>query len=967
MQAPATQRRSPLVLTAIILAVVIGAFLLAASLWTEKLWFDSIGFTGVFVTQLVAQVVLFVLGTVVVGGLLWGNMALAFRSRPQHRRTGTSAVLDRYRDLLEQNAVLAMALPAAMFGFMAGLSTATQTLPVLAWWHRQTSGVVEPTFGLDTTFFMLEYPVWRLATSLLMSGLVFAFVAAAAVHFAVGNLAPGQADGRRSTRPATVHLSILGALALVVYGLQNLLDRYALVLDQGTLYTGLHFTDANARMDAKLVIAVIAFLVAALFIVNIFWRRTIVPGAGVVLMLVSSLILSMIYPWIVQTFQVRPNEPDRENDYIAAHLTATKDAYGIAGTEITEYEAVTQVEPGQLKEDAAALPGIRLMDPQVIGPTFDQLQQVRGYYAFPEILDIDRYTIDGAETDVVVAAREMNQANIPDPNWNNLHTVYTHGHGFVSAYGNRRQGNGEPVWITRDIPPVGAIEEEQSRIYYGEQSTNFAIVGRLEGQQAIELDSPGGAEGGGEQYNEYDGSGGVPMGDPFGRLLYATRFADINILLSDRVNANSKILYDRTPKQRVEKVAPWLTVDSNTYPAVVEGRLVWIVDAYTTSATYPNSQRVLLRDATSTTQSSALGAQLDQPINYMRNSVKAVVDAYDGTVKLYAWDETDPLLRTWQAAFPGSVTPRSEISEDLMDHLRYPEDLFKVQREILSRYHVGNPRVWYNGTDVWQVPIDPVQSNERQKEPTYYLSIKWPGDEHPVFSQTAVFVPQNRQNLASYLAVNADASSEDYGQLRILRMSDRRQIDGPGQTQNAITQNPEVAERLLPYTQTRGSASIKYGNLLTLPMGNGLLYVEPIYTERSGNAGAYPALTFVVVRFGEHVGIGSTLQEALDRVFVGDAGAETGEMPVTEQPPTTQPSPEATPAPGQATDPGTADPSVQPTGVVDEAAAIAALERADSAWDAAQAALREGDLATYQTRLQEAKTATDEAMRALGR
>ena len=670
MQAPASPRRSPLVVTAVILAAVLGAFLLFSGIWTEKLWFDSIGFTGVFWTQLVTRAVLFLVGALVVGGLLWVNMALAFRSRPQHRRTGASAVLDRYRDLLEQNALAALALPAGVFGFMAGLSTATQTLPVLGWLKRQTSGVTDPTFGLDTTFFMLEYPGWRVAAPLLMSGLVSSFVAAAAVHFAIGNLGAGREPGRRATRPALVHLSVLGAAVLALYGLQNLLDRYALVLDQGTLFTGLHYTDDQARMNAKLVIAIIAFIVAVLFVVNIFWQRTVVPGAGVVLMVVSSLILSAIYPMIVQTLQVRPNEPDRENDYIAMHLKATKQAYGIEGTDITEYEAVTQVSPGQLAEDAAALPGIRLMDPQVIGPTFDQLQQVRGYYAFPEILDIDRYMIDEQMTDVVIAARELNQANIPDPNWNNIHTVYTHGHGFVSAYGNRRQGNGEPVWITRDIPPVGKIEEGQSRIYFGEQSDNFAIVGRAEGQQPIELDSPGGAEGGGEQYNEYDGTGGVPMGDLWHRLLYATRFADINILLSERVNENSRILYDRTPKQRVEKVAPWLTVDNNLYPAIVDGRLVWIVDAYTTSATYPNSQRVLLRDATSTTQTTVLGAQLDQPINYMRNSVKAVVDAYDGTVKLYQWDEEDPLVRTWAASFPGTVTPRSEISEDLLAHLR---------------------------------------------------------------------------------------------------------------------------------------------------------------------------------------------------------------------------------------------------------------------------------------------------------
>ncbi|MFT3877893.1 MAG: UPF0182 family protein [Propioniciclava sp.] len=953
MPAPATAppRRSPLLITAVILGIALGIFLLAAGLWTEKLWFDSTGFTSVFATQLFTRVALFVVGALAVGGLVVVSMTIAFRSRPPHRRRGASALLDRYRDALEHNAQAAFLVPAVLLGVMAGLSTASQAMPVLAWLNRTTSGVTEPTFGLDVTFFMLELPVWRMAVSLLMSGLAFGFVAAAAVHFIVGNLASTRESGGFATRAATVHLSVMGAAILVLYGAQSLLDRYNLVLDQGTLFTGLHFTDDAARMNARLVIAVISFIVAALFLVNIAWRRPAVPGAGVALMLVSSLILGMIYPMIIQAIQVHPNEPDREKDYIAAHMEATKRAYGIAEAEIKEYAAVTHVSPGQLKEDAAALPGIRLMDPQVIGATYEQLQQVRGYYSFPEALDIDRYLIDGQETDVVVAARELNLDRIPDRNWNNLHTVYTHGHGFASAYGNRRQGNGEPVWITRDIPPVGKIEESQSRIYFGERSTNFAIVGRLEGQPPIELDTPGGAEGGGEQYNQYDGAGGVPMGNILGRLLYAARFADVNLLLSDRVNENSKILYDRTPKQRVEKVAPWLTVDRNLYPAIVDGRLVWIVDAYTTSATYPNSQRVVLSQATSDTQNVALGQQLDQPINYMRNSVKAVVDAYDGTVDLYAWDETDPLLATYAKVFPGTVKPRAEISPDLLEHLRYPEDLFKVQRELLGRYHVTDPHTWYNGPDQWEVPIDPVQSNERLKEASYYLSIKWPGDDETIFSQTAVFVPKDRQNLTAYLAVNADAAHPDYGKLRILRMSGTQQIDGPGQTQNAITQNPEVAAKLLPYTQTRGSASIKYGNLLTLPMGNGLLYVEPIYTERSGNAGAYPALTFVVVRFGEHIGIGNTLQEALDLVFKGDAGGSTGEAPVDGTPGPTPEVPSNTPN----------------TPEVGEAAAVAAMQRAEEAFTAAEAALRAGDLATYQAKTNEAKTALTEALKAMGR
>lgn len=944
------RRRSPALPTIVGVALIVAAFVIYATVWSEKLWFDSIGFTQVFTTQLLTQVLLFVVGTVVMGGAILGNMALAFRTRPPHRRTGASAVLDRYRDLLEHNRVTTMVVPSLMFGAMAGLSAATQALPVLAWLNRQPAGVTEPTFGLDVSFYLLEYPVWRLVAGLVMSALLFGLVAAAAVHFAVGNLGTGRGNPR--SRAASTHLSLLAAGILLMYGVQNLLDRYGLLLDQGTLFTGLHYTDARARLTAKLVVAVISFLVAGLFVVNAFLHRGILPMAGVVLMIVSGLILSLIYPMIVQGLQVRPNEPDYERPYIQAQMNATKQAYGVADVAITEYEAVTQVRPGQLAADAAALPGIRLMDPNVVAPTFEQLQQVRGYYTFPDILDIDRYTIDDQETDVVIAAREINPDAIPDPNWNNIHTVYTHGHGFVSAYGNRRQSNGEPVWITRDIPPAGAIEETQSRVYYGEQSTNFAIVGREDGQAPIELDSPGGAQGGGEQYNVYDGLGGVPMGDYWRRMVFATRLADLNILLSDRVNSQSRILFDRTPRERVQKVAPWLTVDGNLYPAIVDGRLVWIVDAYTTSSTYPNSQRVSLQRATTDTQTTV--TQLDAPINYMRNSVKAVVDAYDGTVDLYAWDESDPLLRTYEQVFPGTVKPRSEISPDLLSHLRYPEDLFKVQREILARYHVSDPYVWYGSTDLWEIPVDPVQTDAQLREPTYYLSIRWPGDETPVFSQTAVFVPRGRQNLAAYLAVNADAASPDYGSLRILRMSDTQQIDGPGQTQNAITQNPDVAARLLPYQQTRGSAAVRFGNLLTLPMGNGLLYVEPIYTERSGSAGAYPALTFVVVRFGEHVGIGSTLQEALDLVFGGFAGAETGELPTGQAPPTEGGTPSAPTTP---TAPGTGD----------QQAALDALQRAESAFNEAEVALREGDLATYQAKNNEAKAALEEALRAMGR
>ncbi|HEY3411313.1 MAG TPA: UPF0182 family protein [Propionicimonas sp.] len=953
-------RRGPLIPTILVIAALVAAFTIFAEVWTQKLWFDSVAFPQVFSTQLLAQVLLFFVFAIVMGGVVGLNMWIAFRLRPTVRRTGQSAVLDRYRDLLESRVLLSILVPSVFFGIIAGVSAVSQAMEYLAWWNRTPFGVTDAYFGLDVGFYVFEYPVWQDLLSFLLGALFFGLVAAAAVHFAVGGIVSGRARGRAARdNYARIHLSILAGLILVGYGLQNLLDRYGFLLNQGTLFTGMQYTDAHARLNAKLVMAVIAFLCAGLFFANGFLRRWTLAITGLVLMMVSGLILGLIYPLVVQSFQVKPNEPDLERPYIQAHIDATRQAYGIDKTEVTQYDAVTQVRPGQLKQDAEALPGIRLIDPAVVAPTFENQQQLRGYYTFPDVLDVDRYVIDGKETDAVVAAREIDYQKLPDQNWNNLHTVYTHGYGMVAAYGNQRSSSGDPVWIEKNLPPEGALPNYEGRIYFGEYATTFGIVGRDQGEPAIEFDSPGSSQEAGEVNNTYAGSGGVPMGDLFTRLLYAAHFMDLNILLSDRVNSQSKILYDRTPKERVAQVAPWLTLDSNVYPAVVDNRLVWVVDAYTTSRNYPNSQVKSLRASTNDAQSNLIGTQADQSVNYLRNSVKAVVDATNGTVTLYAWEEGDPILQAYEKAFPGTVKPRSEISPDLMAHLRYPEDLFKVQREVLTRYHMTDPNSWFQQSDLWQVPADPTtttpgQTTETTKagpaEPPYYLSIKWPGDKSPVFSQTAVFVPNQRANLASYLSVVAEATSPDYGRLRVLRMSDTQQIAGPGQTLNAMTTDQRFADVLRSYTN-QGSAAAKYGNLLTLPMGSGLLYVMPIYTTReaSTGTGTYPALRFVAARFGEHVGIGNTLQEALDQVFSGDAGADTGEDP--------------TQTPTEPTQPTT--PTTAPTDA-DRQAAVAAMKKADAAFAAADEALRKGDLAGYQAQVAAAKAAVLEALSKMG-
>jgi uncharacterized protein len=942
-----SRRRGAILPTLVIVAVLIVVFAIFTSVWTDRLWYGSFGYASVFSKMLLTKIGLFVSFGLLMATSVVANAAIAYRLRPRlGAQVPTSPLPERYRELLESRFVRIMVALGLVVGLFAGSAARGHVLEYLAWRNSTSFNVTDPRFGLDVGFFVFTYPWWRFVLSFAFTAFVFSAIVAAIVYYMMGGLR-FSGPRRGGSTAAQAHLSILVGLAVLVKGFSYWFDQYALAIERSNrLFTGISYTADNATVTAKMILAIIAGICAFLFLANAVLRRWIVPTIGLVLLLLSAIVLGMVYPGAVQYFSVRPDEPLKERSYIQANIEATRFAYGVDKVEITNYSAKTTATAGQLRSDAEALPGIRLIDPNVVGPTFEQLQQVRGYYSFPKDLDVDRYTIDGKETDAVVAVREMDLSGIED-NWNNRKTVYTHGFGLVAAYGNRRQSGGEPEWIARDIPPTGELEEHEPRVYFGElqgqRPDQYSIVGAPPGAPPIELDTPGGGEGGNPKTYTYTGEGGVEVGNLWNRLLYAAKFADVNILLSDRVNSASKIIYDRTPRQLVQGAAPWLKVDGDAYPAVVDGRIVWIVDGYTTSNSYPNSERVNLNEVTSDAQTSAGGTVVAQPqdhINYMRNSVKAVVDAYDGSVRLYAWDESDPMLKVWAQAFPSVVQPKSAISQDLLDHLRYPQDFFKAQRQILARYHMTNPDNWYQRSSLWDVPNDPVAGASAQtKEPPFYLSVKWPGDNNPIFSLTSAYVPDKRSNLASYMAVNADASHPEYGRMRILQMSDTSQIDGPGQSFNAMTTNETVADRLRPFLN-QGAASATFGNLLTLPMGGGLLYVTPVYTQRQGSTGSYPALRFVVVRFGESVGIGDTLQQALDQVFQGSAGGSTEE--------------------------GSADGN-KPTGEVDNPAATNALSEAQAAFEAADKALTSGDLATYQKRMQEAQAAVQRALRALGR
>jgi len=762
--------------------------------------------------------------------------------------------------------------------------------------------------------------------------LVIALVVAGATHYLYGGIRLG-APRDKVVSGAQVQLSVLLGLFMLVKAVSYWLDRFGLAIADGKLFTGISYTDAQAVLPAKNILAVIAVICALLFFGNVFRPGWMLPVLGFGLLILSAILVGGIWPAIVQRFQVRPSEADKEAQYISMNIESTRTAYDLNDVDVKDYPGVTTDTPEALQQQADGLPGVRLIDPRIVDRTFTQLQQQRGFYTMPDVLDVDRYQLDDGEPpqDVVIAARELDLSGLQEGqrNWTNDHTVYTHGYGVVAAYGDQRNSEGEPVFAQQNLPSTGALGEFEQRVYYGEMEPSYSIVGRSPGTDSVELNIPSvGNTNSADDYSTYDGQGGVPIGSTFGQALYATKFWDSSILLSGRVNSESKIIYDRNPRDMVEKVAPWLTVDGDPYPAVVDGRLLWIIDGFTTTANFPMAQQVDLSEATndSLTGETAVAGQQADDISYIRNSVKATVDAYDGTVNLYEWDEQDPILQAWESAFPGIVKPKSEISEDLLAHVRYPEDLFKVQRDLLSTYHVDSPTTFYSGSERWKVPEDP--EDETAAQPPFYLTVKLP-DGEPEFSLTSVFVPQSRQNLASFVSVNADAASDNYGQFSVLELPSGNAVSGPGQVANAMSLDPVVSAELLKYKQS--GTDPQMGNLLTLPIGDELLYVQPVYTSRGAGTGSYPILQFVVVSVGDEVGIGTSFDEA----FANALGLET----TSSQGPSESPG---------GTDPPNNNPPGNGQNETPAQKLTRYLDNAKTSFEEAQTALNEGRLGDYQ-------------------
>jgi uncharacterized membrane protein (UPF0182 family) len=851
--------------------------------YVDWLWFESVGFTGVWSTVLTTKIALFVVAGLLTSLIISLNVYLAFRRRPFYVPTSVEADnLERYRATIDPIRKLVFAGIVLVLFYFGGTSASNLWGSWLLFRNSTEFGVQDPQFGLDVSFFAFRLPFFQTLIGWGISTLILATLASAAVHYLYGGIRP-QVPQERTTVAARVQLSVLLGLIVLLKAVAYWFDRYALALKESRLITGLTYTDVNATLPAKSILAAIAIICSLLFFANIVRKSWLLPAAGTALMVAASVLIAGVYPGAIQQFQVKPSESSKEAPYIQRNIDATRDAYGIAGVEMKDYQATVSTNSGQLANDAATIANIRLMDPNVLSATFRQLQQIKPYYSFPESLDIDRYTVNGVQRDAVVAVRELNIEGNPSRNWINDHLVYTHGFGFVSAFGNTVDADGKPNFLVGDLPPTTGLGKFQPRVYFGENVPDYSIIGGPKTDTPVEFDYPDDASANGQKNYTYTGKGGVPMGGLFKKLLFAIQYQEQRIVLSSLINSESKILYNRSPRERVAKVAPWLTLDGDPYPAIVDGKIQWIIDGYTTSAGYPYSQTTSLGAATAdalTANSGAITPQGNQNINYIRNSVKATVDAYDGTVVLYQWDEKDPVLKTWMKAFPNTVTPKSEMSKELLEHIRYPEDMFRVQRDVLSSYHVQTAGAFYGGQDFWRVPRDPSTFGANAgSQPPYYMTLEMPGSDKPTFTLTTPFVPRGgRENLSAFAVVDSN-NGPNYGKITVLQLPRSTNVAGPSQVASNFEAKPEVANSLSLLRQ--GGADVVLGNLLTLPVGGGLLYVQPVYVRATANTAAYPLLQKVLVSFGDVIGFDNSLKGALDQVFGGNSGTSSSGTPVT--------------------------------------------------------------------------------------
>jgi uncharacterized membrane protein (UPF0182 family) len=937
---PAVSKRAIVIIALIvILALLFGS----ARFYTDVLWFNEVGFSSVLWKSLRTQFLVGLAVGLFTAAVVWVNLYLAARFAPPFGTIRIDITGKRPDGLDQARMTLAPYMSwirlgiSVLIGFLAGISGSSAWQLYLLWAHKGPFGIDDPQFGKDLGFYVFELPFLERVAGLVWFAIIAALLLTIALQYFNGSIRP-ELGLRGVTPSALAHISVLLGLLALVKAYQYYLGTFSLNFSERGVVTGAGYTDVHAQLPALRLLAIISILSAILFLVNIRVRRLALPLAAVGIWILTAFLAGTVWPQVVQRFSVDPQEPQRERPYIERNLAATRAAFGLNEVDTQEYPALVDLSGDDIAANEALLQNVRLWDPAVLQRAYQQLQALRTYYQFTDV-DVDRYIVDGQMRQVLLSTRELSLDDIPERSktWQNLHLQYTHGFGLVSSLANESTTAGAPSFLVRDVPgtvTAGAesFDTDQPRIYYGEgfQANEYSIVN----SDQEELDYPleeGETEGTSAARNSYDGEGGIEVGNIFKRLAFAVREGDPNLVLSGLINPDSKILIYRNLRDRVRRAAPFLSLDNDPYPVVADGRIVWVLDAYTSTRWFPYSERVNASDFVRRGESGVLSGTM----NYVRNSVKVTVDAYDGTMKFYVIDEEDPLIVAWRDAFPDLFTDE-EPSDDLRAHFRYPEDLFSVQSEVFRTYHMTDAQDFYLKEDEWDVPAPPVvQGFETTSEgqflsPTYLL-LELPGETTEEFVLTRPFTPRNRPTMVSTMLARSDPAN--YGEITVLEFPRVRTVLGPQQVDNLINNDTEIAPTLTLLRQ-RGS-TVQFGSLVILPIEESLLYVQPIFVTASAadeTAQGIPELKYVALVLGEKV----VMEENFDLALASLLDLEEPTVPGVEPTPGPTPSPGASPTETPSPEPPAGDQELQEL-----------IEEAGRIYDRAQEALADGDFEEY--------------------
>jgi len=883
----------------LILAGALTLFILlniSKEFYTEWLWFNSLGYGDVYLTILKTRVLLFFTAAIIFCILFLGNLVLATRLTPKtEAHFWPWAIVRQLQSILRLNVIMGTALLSLIFGLVAQGGWQV----VLRFFNGQPFGIADPVFHREVGFYVFSLPFFHLLQGWLVGALIITLLGSIGVYFLSYTVQRLRVD---LARPVLAHLGGLVIAILGLFAWGYWLGIWELVFSEQGVVFGASYADMHAKLPAQWILLAVVLIFMVIILVSVVRRNSRWPLYGIVGWLVVSIIVGGIFPSLVQRFQVQPSELAREMPYIEYNIQFTREAFALDRIEEQSFPAEEAPTPQDIAQNNVTINNIRLWDPRPLKDTYNQIQSIRLYYDFNDV-DIDRYIIDGNYRQVMLSARELSAEKLAGQaqTWVNRKLQFTHGYGIALSPVNEVSSDGLPELLVKDIPPVGDFNIEQPQIYFGEKTNDYVIVKT----KTQEFDYPMGDE---NVYGRYQGKDGVSLGSFIRRVVYAWQLGDLNILISGELTPESRVLYYRNIRERVNHLAPFLELDSDPYLVVMDGRLLWIQDAYTTTDRYPYSEPI--------------GGGL----NYIRNSVKAVIDAYDGNVTFYIADPEDALIRTYQAIFPNLFVPAAQMPESLRVHIRYPEDMFNIQASVYQTYHMRDARVFYNKEDLWAVPKEVYFGSEQTMEP-YYIIMRLPGEEKEEFLLMLPFTPVNKNNTIGWLAARNDG--ENYGKLLAYLFPKERLVFGPSQIENRIQQDTVITEQLALWG--RGGSRVIRGNLLMIPLGKSLLYVEPVFLQ--AETGGLPQLKRVIVAAGDQIAMEPTLKESIAAIF----GAEA---PPTE--PVVKP-----PAPAEPEEPVAAD--------------IAGLiEEAQQHYNKAQQYLQAGDWTGYGGELEALKVVLDQ-------